>query len=291
MDIFEKIITQDRGKDIMKTIGLLFALGLSIAPSVALCKTEVANSMQAVQSIFEQSTGETLGLFDIDMVLIQTSVPAFQMANMKEHKAALKALLEPLSPLEKDMTLMLTLRQGHAILVEPQTPGILNNIRQHQNKLIAFTSTLTGQWGDINDGIAFRAKQLKSVDIDFSASFPLTKPLIFNQIKPYRNQHPEFKQGILAANGEQKGAALIAFLQKIDYKPNTIIFVDDREKNIQDVEKSLSQYNAKIKFIGIIYKGAERYPSERIDETSFKKAWVEKIQQAKETVELEDIEN
>src|SRR5690349_19229694 len=136
--------------------------------------------MREIQTAFEQSTGETLGLFDIDMVLVQPSASAFQMANMKRHRSALKALLEPLSQLEKDMTLMLILQQGHTILVEPQTPSIVANIHKKTPKLIALTSTLTGQWDKIQDGVLFRAEQLKSVNIDFASSFPTVHPITFN---------------------------------------------------------------------------------------------------------------
>jgi hypothetical protein len=262
-------------------ISFLLILGLTLTPSAVLCKTEVASSIKAIQAIFEQSKGETLGLFDIDMVLIQTSIPAFQMANIKQHKAILKALLEPLTPLEKDMTLMLTLNQGHAILIEAQTSHIITDIRKKTPKLIALTSTLTGQWDDIKDAVLFRVEQLKSVGIDFSSSFPALQPTVFNEVKAYRNQHPEFKQGVLSANGDHKGATLIAFLKRTDYKPNAIIFVDDRENNITDIEKALSIFYPSIQFTGILYKGADHYPSALIDANAFKTAWTEKIQKAK----------
>lgn len=275
----------------MKPLSLLVALGVSMTPSLALCKTEVVNSMQAVQTIFEKSTGETLGLFDIDAVLIQSSIPAFQMANLKQHKTVLKALLEPLTPLEKDMTLMLTLTHGHTLLVEPQTPSIITNIRKNTPKLIALTSTLTGPWNNITDPILFRAEQLKSVGIDFSDSFSTLQGMIFNNMKPYRNHYPEFKQGILAANGAQKGAALIEFLKRTDYKPNAIIFIDDRENNIKDVEKALSTAHPTIQFTGILYAGALDFPSQPIDEASFKHAWSENIERAKEILQPLGVQN
>ncbi len=269
----------------------LLILGLILAPSMALCKTMTVTSMKAIQNIFEQSTKEPLGLFDIDMVLIQPSVPAFQMANMKQHKAIFKTLLEPLTPLEKDMTLMLTLKAGQPILVETDTPRIITEIRKKVPKLIALTSTLTGKWDDTTDPILFRAKQLKSVGIDFSASFSVVKSIVLNEVKPYRSHYPEFKQGILSANGDHKGAALVAFLKHIDYRPNAIIFVDDREHNVIDVEKALADFDPTIQFTGIVYRGAEHYTSQLIDECSFKAAWTEKIEHAKKLLRLEKVEN
>jgi hypothetical protein len=53
-----------------------------------------------------------------------------------------------------------------------------------------------------------------------------------------------------------KGTVLLAYLDHTNYKPDLIIFVDDRAKNITSVELAVKQRN--IEFVGLRYAGCDQ---------------------------------
>ena len=60
-----------------------------------------------------------------------------------------------------------------------------------------------------------------------------------------------FKNGILFAGDNKKGSALKAFLKRVSYHPSQIIFIDDKQRNIESI-KRIAQ-TLKINFVGIRY--------------------------------------
>lgn len=60
-----------------------------------------------------------------------------------------------------------------------------------------------------------------------------------------------FKHGIFFCGKGDKGASLMAFLNRAQYKPEVVIFADDKLKNLQAVEKAVEA--AGIEFVGILY--------------------------------------
>lgn len=64
-----------------------------------------------------------------------------------------------------------------------------------------------------------------------------------------------YKSGILFCGHNDKGDVLSAFLDDINYTPEVIIFVDDKEKNLHAVEVVAKRRN--IEFIGLRYAGCD----------------------------------
>ena len=97
---------------------------------------------------------------------------------------------------------------------------------------------------------------------------------------------PAYYKGILCSNGEgnqiNKGDVLVAFLHKVKYLPQTIIFIDDKIENLENMEQVLAKFDKQINFIGIQYKGAEAYPSRAITQEVFESNWNELVVQTKE---------
>jgi len=60
-----------------------------------------------------------------------------------------------------------------------------------------------------------------------------------------------YQSGIIFCNGNDKGSLLLHFLDTIAYKPERIIFVDDKLKNIESVKNAAQQRN--IDFVGLRY--------------------------------------
>jgi len=65
-------------------------------------KITQVNDMKEVFEYFADADSKTLAIFDVDMVLVQPSDPAFQMANMKRCGAISKRIMKEV-PAEKQM--------------------------------------------------------------------------------------------------------------------------------------------------------------------------------------------
>ena len=60
-----------------------------------------------------------------------------------------------------------------------------------------------------------------------------------------------FKHGIFFAGPGNKGDALLKLFERCDYKPDIVLFVDDKAKNIRDVENALKEHD--IACVGLRY--------------------------------------
>ena len=89
-------------------------------------------------------------------------------------------------------------------------------------------------------------QQLEAIAIDFTPTALSTKVLDLSQ------QHPAFyQQGIIFCGNNSKGTVFCAFLDRIGYQPDKIIYVDDKEGNLKAVEQALQPRG--IEFVGIRY--------------------------------------
>lgn len=247
-------------------------------------------TMQEVHTKFvEVSTKsnpeDILGIFDIDLVLIKPSNPAWQIPNIQKYRSHLKALTKNLTPEQKDILLNLITKNSPAMLVEQDTPHILQAIKERQIKIMALTASLTGRLGKIKDVAIWRYETLRSRGINFCSSFKPIEKISFKKLPAYLGRYPEFYNGILCSNGEgskiNKGEILIIFLHEVSYEPKQIIFVDDKIENLENVEKALAKLDKSIHFVGIHYKGAEALKPIPIDEKKFLHEWEILISQAK----------
>lgn len=91
--------------------------------------------------------------------------------------------------------------------------------------------------------------QLKNVGISFD--FHPNETFVLNM------QHPAFfKEGILFCGLNEKGDALVSFLDRVGYRPDMVIFFDDKIKNLKVVEEAMIK--REIEFIGIRYSACDK---------------------------------
>lgn len=65
-------------------------------------KITQVNGMKEIFDYFNHADIKTLVIFDVDMVLLQPSNPAFQMTNMKRFNSVAKRIMKEI-PVEKQM--------------------------------------------------------------------------------------------------------------------------------------------------------------------------------------------
>lgn len=88
--------------------------------------------------------------------------------------------------------------------------------------------------------------QLESVGIQFTKSAPSNEELPF-----FNSKVILYKKGIFFTSGTHKGKALKQLLEKLDYRPQNIVFVNDKRGHLRQVEETME--DAGIPFIGLRY--------------------------------------
>ena len=139
-------------------------------------------------------------------------------------------------------------------LVNPDTPQIIQGLQERDIKTIALTSRTIEVIGFIGSteiyNPDFTFDCLQRFGIDFRTSFPdLNHTFLTLPQEPY----PLFENGILFANNNPKGAALVSFLTTIvqNFQVTKIIFVDNELRHLLSVEQALQDYESRIEFIGL----------------------------------------
>ena len=243
------------------------------------------STMEEVFSYFTEADSNTLGVFDIDMVLVQTEDPAFQMANMTLHRQVAKKVMQELPSKKKEISLTLMTTKSESVLVDAKTPKYLEQLSESKIPTIALTANLTGSFPGIANLESWKVDRLSRLGIDFSTSAPYKKQIVFSHLPSFRGNYSLYVNGILFANGPEvsKGDVLVAFFEKTGFYPSKVIFIDDREENLISVEEALEKLGKSIQFQGLLYTGAKDYPSTVISEELFRSKWHEIVLEAQMT--------
>ena len=169
--------------------------------------------MDQVFQHFKEIDSDTFAIFDVDMVLIQPSDPAFQMANMKRFSSICKQVMQKIPPEKKMVFLSLASISSDSILIDLRTPQFLRQLRQKGIPAIALTANLTGEFGSIKSMEMWRIDSLNRLGINFSQSAPFQQNITFENLPSYRGNYSTYTKGILFVNGTvcSKGEALSLF--------------------------------------------------------------------------------
>lgn len=264
----------------MELLRLYILFVLALTP----CYGEIiiAHKLEECMKVFEEADSDTLVLFDIDMVLTQPSDPAFQMPNMKKHKAIVKEVYGQLPSHKLEIYLSLMYVGNDAILVDESIPQIIADLNRKNVPTMALTANLTGSLAAVSSIENHKAQCLKKLGIFFSLENICKDKIIFTDLNAYRHSYPTYFEGMLFTNGvsNSKGKTLLAFLKETGIKPQRIIFLDDREENLKSVEQALKETS--IEFLGYHYLVAQNYPSIELPEDVFTEKWTQLSKKAQE---------
>ena len=237
--------------------------------------------MEEVFQYFKDADSKTLAIFDVDMVLIQPDDPAFQMANMKRFSTISKRIMKEVPPDKQMIFLSLMTISADPVLIDARAPRFLCEIIQKGIPTMALTANLTGEFKTIKNMEKWRIDSLRQLGIDFSQGAPSQTMRVFKDLAAYRGNYSTYRDGILFVNGTvvSKGEAFVSFLQKIDFYPNKIIFIDDRAENLMGLQTALQKLDKPIEYQGLHFVGAQKYPSKMISEEEFEARWQELAKQ------------
>lgn len=185
---------------------------------------------------------ETLVIVDIDdtlLVPVQTLGTDVWFLSRIDHHFQIKK--DKLLALDKALAEWEAIRHMTNVkVVEAGADELIHDLQNNQRVMMGLTT----------QGLALATRtivQLKSLSIDLSKTAPSLHDHYFMNGKNgvlYRN-------GILFTSGTSKGEALIKLLDRINYHPKHIVFVDDKKSHLQDVEKSVELRG--MSFIGLRY--------------------------------------
>ena len=221
-----------------------------VEPLCTHCDIKEIDSMDSVGTSI---TSNTLLIYDIDNTVFEPVGnygsdqwfyylhKVYRMDGYSEEEAEEKAL-------------KLWNNTQHSISVRPVENSIPNLIKDQQQrgiKVIAMTART-------KEMAAITLKQLESIDVNFEQS----SILIDSIVEIERESSPILRSDILFSNGvlfvgekNGKGDVLLLLLESLNYRPDNVVFVDDRLKHLIGTEKALSTIS--VPFQGFRYGGAD----------------------------------
>jgi hypothetical protein len=199
----------------------------------------------------------TLVLYDVDETLVQPT-DVYLVNEQSPEARTLIQNFQKENPTFRgwDNLVSVLLRDAHRPLIEVSVLDVIQKIRKQGGKVIALTSMNTGRVGFYDKMEKWRYEHLRF--LGFVGDFG-NHVFKFSGFK----RRPLFYQGILAADLEDKGKVLGAFLRKIGWTPHKIIAIDDDLMALKVIRAYCEK--ASIPFRGYLYMGYT------------KKAWDEKL--------------
>lgn len=224
------------------------------------CTAEMirTNEIKLIEKTLESIDTDTLVIFDVDDVLIMPKDQILQTQNKKYLETLNKSLDQSVGKDNVDIFYSIIFMQRDNGHVDIKMRDIISDLQSKGIKVLALTNCFTGHFGNIQSIEDWRYNELKKHGYHFDLSWQDLKPALFTELEKKgkglsanSTSMPVFKNGIVFTSAVSKGQALKAFLKYAKLVPKKIIFIDDKRKHIESVEKSAQSLN--ISFIGIEY--------------------------------------
>jgi hypothetical protein len=149
--------------------------------------------------------------------------------------------------IQKDPNFEVRLIEGY------ETFNVIQQVQQEADKAIG----LTARSFPIEDDTI---RLLENTGLSFVKSGWFSVFGDHNEVFMFDGVPGGFKHGIFFAGKGDKGKSLMIFLERCKYKPDVVVFADDKLKNLQAVEKAVEA--AGIEFVGILYTRMDKEKEE-----------------------------
>lgn len=234
----------------MKNFKYLFLFFISIFfTSCLFCKSDIQeiDSFNKVVEELNKSDEKILVVFDMDSTLIAATESLFHFHDIeyfdKSNQDFIKQLhnnFKELAKTKKDPAFSIKIiseifSKTDFIPVENEIINVIKNLQNKNVKFITLTASNTGQFYKIENMQKWRFDNLNQINLDFSKSFDLQEAEFDNFPNLFGFFPPAFYKGILCSAGNPKGKILKAFLDKVNWQPNKVIFFDDTYKECKSV--------------------------------------------------------
>lgn len=203
--------------------------------------------IREIEPALERADANTLVVFDVDDVILSPKDLAERIKAEDASKAIVKEYLEKYSREQGMRVDAIHMLSAKVELVEQRIKEIIDGLNEKGIRTIALTAMKIRTLSLVGDTLEWRVNQLKSLGLQFP--WPHTSSRL-----DWTAERAGHLGGVFFSGDIPKGKALIKFLEHFKWRPNKVIFVDDREKNIESVQAACLE--AGIPYNGFLYKAA-----------------------------------
>ncbi len=256
-------------KRIIKVIVSIWIMNLSWVNTSLSHQFMVVQSILEAQKALEEANEETLILLDVDSTLTTPSDPYLRRAAIQQYRSIYDALTMPMTPNQKRIFDHVLVIQSPSQLVEQAWPQVIKDLQGRGVKLLAFTAAKMGPLDSLIPHFpVWRYQQLKHLGIDFAPIFPET--ILFEDLNDWGGDHPGMEKGIIYSGHKiKKGEILGHVLRSLNFQPRYIIFIDDKQDNVDSLSSATRDHFPETRFLGIHYKGLDNIPRPHIHQRLF----------------------
>lgn len=221
---------------------LIYFFLILVAPVVPLLAYQQIRSYHEVSECLAKADKNTVVLFDVDSTLI---VPGSKMlwpsVRVKHRDWINNTIADLFSKSAKSEGHLSSVWQEQEIplLIEPHIVKVIADLQERGVKVFALTAILTGSYYSIPSLPEWRFNKLKQIGINFHRE-PLSD-FIFTELPTWNGQQPHFYRGILCSGVVSKGEVTSAFLDRMGWKPSSVIFFDDSIERVLEVEEEMNE--------------------------------------------------
>ncbi len=191
--------------------------------------------ISSMKEIVPFLNGDTLLVFDVDNTVLEPAAGNLGSDQWWYYLARKYTAIDGLTEKEADKKAMDLWNKVQWLIevraVERITPDIMREQQKLGRKVMGFTARTPSI-------AAITLEQLKSIGVEY-AKYPIhSKEFEFK----LAGDTALYTKGMLfIGEGNDKGTALVQFLEEIKLTPKRIVFVDDKVKNVESVAKALAK--------------------------------------------------
>ena len=212
---------------------------LCLVPSLIFGQIVESDQME---TIVPHVTSETWVLIDVDNTLIEsaTHLGSAQWRSYIRKKALALGYTTAESELILDKFWIFVQHFVPVRLVDPAAPAVISQLQHSKTPVFALTAREPIE-------MTHTQKQLESVDVKLSND---DDRVLLSTAQPSL-----YHEGVIYCGDNTKSQALRAFFEYMGYMPKKIIFIDDKQAQVEEVEKAVEEMG--IEYVGIRFSRAD----------------------------------
>lgn len=219
------------------------------------------HDFKEVIEAIEKADETYLVLFDVDEVIVMDSDESRLTHDYR--KVLVNDIQKRLTIEQCKLLMSVVLKDRKAKFVNNDILTIFALLKEKNIPAMGLTKLSTGKFGIIEDMIEWRVQELTSLKVNLQELSPLHDEIIIKDFNAGYGD-PILKGGIIYTAEYDKGGVLEYMLQKSNYSPKSIIFIDDVEENLFSLQETCSKL--KINYQGFEFMGSAMIPEPDLDE-------------------------
>lgn len=208
------------------------------------------DSLDLLYEVMPQLSNQSLVIFDRDDTLLQ----GIDCVSVEQQNRII-ALWKEIYTTEDPESLLRNIAAQQHVLVDNRAPDLIKKLQLQGVTVIILTRGCHGMGVTGKHVEDLCIDVLKKVDIDVQHAFAKYSGTLLCDVV-HNGYSPLFKHGILFGNQCDKGETLEAFLKLTQFKPDCVIFIDDKLPYVHEVQHAMQKYMTP--FIGLHYQAATK---------------------------------